>query len=1096
MKHLQNCLQDIVDPYIPELEYGCGGTEQDDPEALALGGGIDADEALVMCVNKYGIVDLPYMSLVSGLSVSELICALGGKAIFQDPAWFEDQAQWDPEEGWVLRPRYLSGNIPAKLEQARRMNARFPGCFQENTEALKAILPTPLDLEEIHVSLGASWIPAEIYAAFIQQLLRHSRPPEVTYQKELGRWFVRADATVSRYSVLDRDVYGTRDIPAIRIIEQTMNAKTVKVYDYTGYDSENRVLNQAKTMEAQERQSRIIREFRTWVGADSDRRVRLQECYNDALVGYCFSPYDGSFLTLPDMNPEVTLYQHQKNAVARVLLSGGNVLLAHDVGTGKTYEMIVAAHELHRMGLSEKTMMVVPNNILGATVDAHRFLYPDDAILAVFPKDFTPAKRNEVLEQIRDESYVCAYIAYSSFDMISMSKDYYIEKKRKKVDDLLTFASNASTHYERSALTAEANRLEKKLSEYVVKTKESPWLSFDRLGIQTLFVDEAQNYKNIPIASKADNIVGLHGSGSRKCREMLEKCGSVERLIFATGTPLTNSLADLYVLQTYLQPEELRFRKIDSFDMWINTFGNREASFEVDVDSSSLRIMTRFSSFHNLTELMGLFSTVCDFFKGGSDIRGLPQFGGYTDVVTAKSREQVGYIRHLAKRTELIRAHKVKRTKDNLLKVTTDGRKAALDIRLIPDAELQEAGAAGNPFTQHQDKVRACADKLLELYTRYPDTCQLVFSDLGTPNSRSQKVDFNVYDSLKSELELRGIPASEVAYIHEAETEAARKRLFAAVNHGMVRVIIGSTEKLGVGVNIQERLIALHHLSVPWRPADIVQREGRILRQGNTCEEVFIFRYITEGTFDSYSWQILENKQRFISNFLAATNGNRTQEDISDTVLSYAEIKALAIGNPLVKKRVEISNRLSRARMNSRRRQKQMMELRTLTEIIPERLREMDRIHQSIRLDTRDYRRSKIQMSRKERIAFGKRLLARLDDNQLRAKERLFGTYQGLSVFLPANMLVEKPYVHLRGSEGSSYYVDMNTDKPLGCTMRLDHTLEGLEKRDQEVGSQMQELRRQRLDAQKELDLGNPYEIIIEELEEQLAGIDTQLANI
>ncbi|MBQ5364905.1 MAG: DEAD/DEAH box helicase family protein, partial [Spirochaetales bacterium] len=477
---------------IPDVDYG---TDDDmlsiprSPETTCK----SADEALIMSINRNGTVDLRFMSEISGLPTTSLISELAGKAIFQDPAVFEVEKTWSPDQEWLLAPQYLCGNIPAKLARATRMEGKFPGCFQWNVNALRKLMPPTLGMEDIHVSLGAMWIPASIYAQFIRSLLRLPCYPEVVYQKELSRWMIQVK-DAGHNSVLNKVIYGTEDLPALKIIEQTMNARNVKVYDYE-YSSRigdmERVLNRSKTLAAQDKQKKIIREFEAWVLEDEARRTYLQECYNDTFVGYCTTPYDGSFLTLPGLNPAVHLYDHQKNAIARILLSKGNLLLAHDVGTGKTFEMVVSAHELHRMGLSKKTLLVVLNSVLGATVASHKRLYPEDDILAVFPKDFTPKKRVRMLERIRDEEHVCIYMAYSSFDMVRMSKSYYVRKKVGEIADLRAAAANASTKREKNALEAEAKRLNKKLSDYVVRGEEAPWLAFDELVVDTLYVDEA-----------------------------------------------------------------------------------------------------------------------------------------------------------------------------------------------------------------------------------------------------------------------------------------------------------------------------------------------------------------------------------------------------------------------------------------------------------------------------------------------------------------------------------------------------------------------------------------------------------------------------
>lgn len=1056
----------------------------EDEEVCELGEmvGASSDEVLVACLNKLGRVDVEQMSKCSGKTCEQLVLDLRGSAIFQDPAEFEFDEQWDINKGWQIRSQYCCGNIHRKLAIAEQMNEKFPGCFESNIVALKKMLPSSLCLAEIHVSPGAPWVPADIYSEFAKHLLNLKSAPSVFFNKEVRTWQI-VSPEEARTSVANTMTYGTSHISALKILEQTMNAKTVKIYDYIptyGWNYE-RVFNKVATLTAQEKQKAIIREFDKWVHDNEYVRSRLEECYNDAFVGYGVSAYDGSFLKFPDLNPDVTFYPHQRNAIARMLLSYENLLLAHDVGTGKTYEMCAGVHELYRMGLSRKNLVVVPNNVLKATVDAHRYLYPNDKILAIFPKDFTPKFRKETLEKVRDGDYVAVYMAYSSFDMIVMSKDYWVNKMTNELNALRNAITNTSHKEEKRLLERQKEALSKKLSAYVVEAFDTPWLPFDKLRIETLIVDEAHNYKNIPLNTKADNIVGMHTGGSKKCKEMLEKTKVVKKLVLATGTPLTNSLADLFVLQTYLQPEELKFRGIDSFDMWVNTFGERETNFEVDVDSKHLRAMTRFSTFHNLTELMSLFSTVCDFHHVGDNESELPEFNGYSDVCVPKNEAQSEYIKELSERTELIRAHRVKRTEDNLLKITTDGRKCALDVRLVdPKYYLQD---------REKNKVEVCAERVYALYCKEPDTCQVVFSDIGTP-----KASFNVYDSLKFELMGRGIPEYQIAFVHDATSESARTRLFSAINAGAIRVVIGSTAKLGVGVNVQERLVALHHLSVPWRPADMVQREGRIIRRGNSCNEVYIYRYITEGSFDSYSWQLLENKQRFISSFLSGTSATRDADDVADVVLNYAEVKALAIGNPLIKKRVETANRLERTKISCRQRQKQLIDLRAVVDNVPAELERLKKHHAITSLDIELYNTSKEVIPQDERIAFGEELIDAIRDNHMQNTERLFDHYQGFDVFLPANMNCEKPHIYVRSSNGGAYYLEMETDKPLGCAMRIDHLLEHLSDRVLSFEEQMARAKKQREEALVDIERGNTYQDEVEKLEINLAEIDRQLA--
>ncbi len=1064
------------------LDYG--GT---DDENITITGGslLSPVKALAESLNAVGAVDMDRMQRTSGLTVEQIVKELRGKAILQEPTYFKNKSEWTVKNGWVSRFTYCNGNVIKKLFEAREAEKRFPGCFQVNIDVLENMLPEPLALEDIHVSLGATWVPAEIYAEFIMKLLGLKNLPKVYYNAKLSKWEIEEPEEI-KFSVANKITYGTPNMPAIKIIKRTMNVSSVKVFDYLyhyshyGKDFYERILNAEETLVVQENQKLIIEEFNKWIFQDTIRRYILEDCYNDVFVGYAKSHFDGSFLELADLNPNITLYKHQKDAIARIILSESNVLLAHDVGTGKTYEMIVGVHELKRMNLSNSNLVVVPNNVLQDVVDAHKLLYPNDKILAVFPKDFTPKYRKAVLEDIRDGDYTAVYMAYSSFDMIVMSKKYWINKWANEIRILHSLASESTRKSEVKALHRESELLSKKLAKFIETAVDTPWLTFDQLGINTLVVDEAHNYKNIPLYSRADNIVGMHNKGSKKCAEMLEKAHFSDRVIFATGTPLTNSLADLFVIQSYLQHEELKFRGIDSFDMWVNCFGERETNFEIDVDGSGFREMTRFSTFHNLTELMSLFSSVCDFYHTDFSDAELPKYNGCENICVPKSEKQGEYISSLAERTERIRKGEISRTEDNLLKVTVDGRKCALDVRLTgADADSGET------------KIDACAKQVYKIYKAYPETCQIIFSDIGTPKSA-----FNIYDCLKQKLVSMGIRNDEIAFVHDATTETARKKLFSAMNLGKLRVVIGSTQKLGVGVNVQERLIALHHLSVPWKPADVLQREGRIIRRGNTCEEVFIYRYITEGSFDSYSWQLLENKQRFISSFLSGTLTYRELGDIADSVLTYAEVKALAIGNPLIKKRIETSNKLERLRISSRQRQEQLIVLRSFVENSPDQIRKISSDIYVIEQDFKDYMEAHQSISKAERIAFGEELIASLNENEMQPKERVFDQYQGFTVVLPANMMNEAKYVILKRNNGRTYTVVMNTDKPLGCTQRIDYVLDHLPEQIIKLQRRRKTIEQQYEEALKDIDAGNSYNDEILAVTEELAQIDNALAEM
>lgn len=1051
---------------------------------------LSAADALIKSVNKYGRVDLEYMSESSGRSKDELIDILAGKAIFQNPLRFARADEWNPYEGWLLSSQYLCGNIPEKLSVAKKVNAKFC-CFDKNIAALETLVPHKVDSMSIHMSLGATWITNDIYVKFIAYLLQiGQKHVSVIFNPELSVYRVEVDnPKTMKASVLNNFTYGTPDLPALKIIEHTMNAKPAKVYDYiytkddTGKNIHEAVLNQAKTVAAQEKQSIIISKFEEWTHENKKRLDTLCELYNDKLVGYTFTPFDGSFLDFEDLNPEVSLYPHQKNSIARILLSDSNILLAHDVGTGKTYEMVCGVHELYRTGLSKRNLIVVPNGVLEASVNSHKYLYPNDNILVIRPSDFTPAKRNERLEELRDGDYVCAYMAFSSFDMVVMSKRYWVQKKQERITELRRASATAKTKKESNMLSSEADYLALLLDEYIKETPDSPWLTFDRLGIETLVVDEAHNYKNIKIPSRTENITGFHGNGSKKCIEMYEKSQFVKRLIFATGTPLTNSLADLFVFQRYLQPQELKYRKIDTLDTWVNTFAELETNYEVDVDARHLRQKTRFSKFHNLPELMAMFSNVSDFYQE-KDKTGLPLFGEYEEILVERSEWQQLYVENLSLRADAVHARAVSLREDNLLKITTDGRLCALDIRFA-DKELYDEKSAG--YT----KTAACADKIMEICRENPGTSQIVFSDIGTP-----KAAFNVYDDLKEKLIQRGMAPTRIAYIHEASTDQEKTDLFAAVNAGDISVVIGSTPKLGTGVNVQKRLIALHHLDVPWKPADMIQREGRILRKGNSCEQVNIFHYITEGTFDSFSWQLLEKKARFLDSFLSGIVTDRDADEIDNTVLRYSEIKALAIGNPLIKRRVEVANQLDWARIAFRSRQRELTDVQTIIETNPSQITQLDELIAVTRKDVKLYAANKESVSNDERISFGEELIEALFGNHMRPEDRLFDNYQGFDVFLPAGMKRECPYVLLKSMNGGNYKVEVDRDKPIGCSRRIDYMLDHLPDRIAALRSNKRAAIERMEEADINLSKGNPHQEAVDTLADELEDIDRQLKEL
>lgn len=1044
---------------------------------------LEPEDAYVVMLNQRGGIYLEDWSSRCGLSVEELISRFNGKLMWLDPEVFE--LSGDITSGWLTKGQYVQGNVRRKLEVAEKLHERT-GLFDANIQILKQSMPDMVAADDIFVNMGATWVPIPILQQFIGKILGSNMVPSVTYDSFLGRWMLTSYGMTNYVNT--HFTYGTNRMNAEKIILHILNAKPVKIYDQIprldrdGCDS---VLNQVETLAAQEKEKLIMEEWQSFIHGNQKIQLWLQEEYAKK-YGYTVSHYDGSFLTLADMDSSVKLYPHQKNAIARIVLTK-NVLLAHDVGAGKTYEFEAGIHELIRIGLGKKAAIVVPNNTLEAAAEAYRQLYPEDRILVVHPKkEFSTKERKKTMERIASDEYQILLFPYSSFDMITMSKAYRLNEMDEQIRTCLMQLHCVTNGSVRKKLQAEKKRLEKERAKLEEKLEDTPFLAFDQLGIDILCVDEAHNYKNISIDRATQNIVGMHASGSKRSDEMLRKVAYVQkkqgRVIFATGTPLCNSLADLYIMQRFLQPQELKLLHIYHFSNWINTFAKQEHSFEIDVDSSNFRFTTRFGSFYNLPELMSIFSGVCDFYQIEKDVGNLPDFNGYTDVLVKKTEPLRIYIETLAERTDAIRKRQVKRDEDNLLKVTVDGRAAALDIRLVDDHVDAHS---------LETKVMVCADHMAKLYHTKGDATQIAFCDISTP-----KAGFNLYDELKKELIKRGVDENQIMFIHDADSDAKRVKVEKLFNEGTVRILIGSTQKLGIGSNVQQRLFAIHHLDVPWRPADMAQREGRIIRQGNTNKEVFVYRYITESSFDAYTYQILENKQKFISQFLSGSLSavHRQETDCADTVLSFAEIKALAVGNPMIKERVQVSNELEHARINQRQKRKELGEVLTHLNQLPGRIQNQRHLIAATSADIRYYDSAKQRLGNELREEFGNKLLAALGQNvMLDENQRFELDYQGFQVVLPKHMKADLPYVLLIRQGGGLYKIKMDTDKPLGCAKKLDHILEHLRDTKKEQEETLQSLEEQREKARKELDEGNIYDGQVARLANRLAEIDKAL---
>nr|WP_296169194.1 SNF2-related protein [uncultured Ruminococcus sp.] len=1017
--------------------------------------GIHADsisDGLIFSLSNLGRVDIEYISSITGEDYKTIIGALKG-SIYQNPE------TWDEcfYKGWETSEEYLSGNMMRKWKAAKEADKEYDGYFADNVKAIEKVLPPTVATKDIYVTLGSPWVPTDIIDDFIEHLLGDWRRYWYSIDNEedfntkhdelTGTWEIPFKSRYNHDVKVTR-TYGTDRINALHILERTLNMKSVAVTDEvvcnTNSSGKKRVINQSETILAIEKQNKMIKAFQKWIWDDERRKERLEIIFENNFSCVRRRIFDGSFLRFSNMSPAISLYPYQKDAVARILFTP-NTLLAHDVGAGKTYVMIAAAMEMHRMGLSEKNMFVVPNNIVGQWKNIFYAMYPSANILCVEPKSFAPSKRESVLERIRDVDFDGIIIAYSCFERIPLSKEYY---QNQLIDEQELIAEIAGKKNKTtSRLKKKQEAVSKALSELAVTMDDLyNGVYFDDLGITRLFVDEAHNFKNVPIETKADKVLGISASGSKKCKDMMDKVHMVQKkndgagVVFATGTPITNSITDAFIMQMYLQSGELAMLDLQNFDSWIGMFAERSTEFEIDVDTSSYRLATRFSKFHNLPELTSLLSSIADFHQVDTSV-GIPKIDGYTDALVSKTNEFADYLKDISQRAEDVRKGYVNRKDDNMLKITMDGRKAALDLRQVDPSAM---------FT-YQSKVARCVENVADIYfrTTAQKSVQIIFCDTSTP-----KTGFNIYDEVKTMLQSKGVPSDKIAFIHDARTEAQRNTMFAQVRKGDIRVLLGSTFKLGLGVNIQDKLIALHHIDVPWRPADMTQREGRILRQGNTNSKVQIFRYITEGSFDAYSWQLLETKQRFITGLLSGSLTERSGTDIEDTVLDYAEVKALAVGNPLVKERVKTANELSRyltlqrKLVDSRiRMEKELLEM-------PGKISNQENNIAQCEADIAFYNGWKQENpepvdSKVKKEATEKRKHLReyihssLIGYVLEPKEKALTTYRGFEIILPANMTREKPYIWLK--RNGRYYVELG-DTNTGNLIRIDNFLDDLQK--------------------------------------------------
>lgn len=1040
-------------------------------------------DGLIKSLNNLGRVDIEYIAEITGLTYKDVIQDLKG-AIYQNPETWNECFY----KGWELKDEYLSGRVIEKLRIAKEADKKYLGYFADNVKALEEVKMPFVGTDDIHVTIGSPWVPTDIIDSFIYYLFgdwmkNYSHTIDRTifntrYDETSGTWEIPHKNRYWR-NIANDTVYGTPRINGITILEKTLNMKNLAISDtVTKNGKKVAKLNKSETLLAREKQGKIIKAFQNWIWKDPNRKERLVRIYEEKYCSNIIRHYDGSFLQFPEMNKDVELYNYQKNAVARIMFSP-NTLLAHDVGAGKTYVMIAAGMEMRRTGLSKKNLYVVPNNLVGQWKSIFMNLYPDSNILCIEPKSFTPAKRLNVLKNIRDCEYDAIIITYSSFDLIAISKRFYCDKMQEQIDILnkrIKKLSSKDNVKKRDKLIEKLDKLKEELEE------NENLIYFDELGINTLFIDEAHNFKNLPIESKIDRVLGVSLTGSKKCESMLDKVHIVQRqnngrgVVLATGTPITNSLSDMFVMQKYLQAGELALLNIQSFDSWVGMFAEKEANFEIDVDTKNYRMATRFSNYHNMPELSTILASVTDFYQIDRTT-GIPELDGYTDVIVKKTKEFQSYLNEISIRADRIRDGRMSRKEDNMLKITTDGRKAALDIRLV-DKKV------GFSFDL---KVAHCAEKVYKIYheTKQDKSTQLIFCDTSTP-----KKGFNIYDELKKLLVTMGIPANQIAYIHDAVTDAERDELFEMVQKGLIRILIGSTMKLGLGVNVQDKLVALHHLDVPWRPSDMIQREGRILRRGNENDKVQIFRYITEGSFDAYSWQILESKQRMIRALLSGSMPKRKCEEVDETVLNYAEVKAIAVGNPLIKKRVETANELAKHQTLQRK----LVETRQLLEVelaeLPNKINDIKDKIELLKADIEFYNTNKVKYTVDERNDFRKTIASVVYSDEVFVNPQTVCEYQGFEIIVPNNMLKDKPYIFIQ--KNGKYYLELGTSE-IGMMIRIDNFLDDLDNLLTKQELALERMEKRIVDVSAELEKGESYVDKIIELEAELEKLDKKL---
>ena len=1058
-------------------------------------------EALAVSIGEHGKVDLPYMAELLGTpgEYGRITTELSG-VIFKDPAAGAD----DSEAGWQTADEYLSGNVRDKLRMAQLAAESHPE-FKVNVDALTKAQSKDLEASEIDVRLGATWLDPSIVQQFMMETfqppyrIRYNNAITVRYSPYTSEWRISNKSATGFGDIMATETYGTRRANAYKILEDTLNLRDSRVYDTIEEDGkEKRVLNQNETTLAQQKQQAIKDAFAGWVWKDPQRRALLVKKYNELFNSTRPREYDGSHIHFVGMNPEINLREHQRNAVAHVLY-GYNTLLAHEVGAGKSFEMAASAMELKRLGLCQKSLFVVPNHLTEQWASEFLRLYPNAKLLVTSKKDFEPGNRKKFCARIATGDYDAVIIGHSQFERIPLSFERQERIIQEQIYETLAAINELKVHagenFSIKQMEKTRKTLETKLEKLRSDERKDDVIAFEQLGVDRLFVDESHAFKNLFLTTKMRNVAGLSTSEAQKSSDMFGKCRYLDEItgghgvVFATGTPVSNSMTELYTVMRYLQYSTLQQKKLTHFDCWASTFGETTTAIELAPEGTGYRARTRFAKFFNLPELMSMFKEVADIKT--SDQLHLPVPEAKFETVVAKPSEiQKKMVQELSKRAAEIHSGAVDASVDNMLCVTNDGRKIGLDVRLM------------NPMLPDDpnSKLNVCVQNVLKIWEEGKDQklTQLLFCDLSTPKNDG---NFNVYEDIRKKLIAAGVPENEIEFIHNADTEAKKAALFSKVRSGDVRILLGSTAKMGAGTNVQQRLVAVHHLDVGWKPSDMTQRNGRIIRQGNMNKEVKVFNYVTEGTFDSYLFQTLENKQRFISQIMTSKSPVRSCEDVDEQALSYAEIKALCAGNPLIKEKMDLDVQVAKLKVLKADHQSQKFRLedKLLTKF-PADIRETNAYIAGVKADAQlaaahpQVQEGFCGMTIKgvtydEKKTAGERLVLACSELP-NAEEKVIGSYRGFELSLRFDTCRSEYQAILKGQR--RYPVALGTD-PLGNIIRLDNSLNNFPERINSAENELATLHQQQAAAQIEVEKPFPQEEELAEKSARLAELNAQL---